>query len=306
MAHRALIVLCVAIVACGDAGSGVDGGTMGDGGGAGTDAPSTPADGGGPVTDAGAATDGGTPLPDGGPPVASGCGRAPAAEGARTLEVSGQGERSYLVELPSGYDETTPWPVVFGFHGATTSGMTFASRFYGNLASTMGDAAILVYPDAQGMPTAWDNAHDVPFFDALLAQVENDYCVDEARVFATGHSSGGFFSNELGCRRGDVLRAIAPVSGGGPFGGPGCVGEVAVLLAHGTADDIVLLSFGEGSRDRWADENGCDTGSSSDVSPSPCVAYTCTGEPVRWCEYSGMHEWPSFAPEAIWTFFSSL
>ncbi len=305
---RILVSVVVVLVACGD-----DGSATGDGGAGGVDAGSR-ADGGDrvdtgmPSGDAGSGVDGGAiPDTDGGLPAPStGCGRAPAADGARTVDVPAQGARTYLVELPGGYDSDTPWPLVFGFHGATTSGMLFASRFYGNLASAMGDEAILVYPDAQGEPTAWDDAVDIPFFDALLAQVESDYCVDEDRVFATGHSSGGFFSNSLGCQRGDVLRAIAPVSGGGPFGRPTCRGEVAVFLAHGTADPTVPFATGQASRDYWATRNGCDTGSTTGAPPSPCVAYACTGQPEWWCEHGGEHEWPAFAPAAIWAFFSGL
>ena len=133
--------------------------------------------------------------------------------------------------------------------------------------------------------------------------------MDEARVFATGHSSGGFFTNALGCQRGDVLRAIAPVSGGGPFtfGGDGCTGEVAVWLAHAENDETVPFDSGVDSRDRWLAANGCSE-TTEPVEPSPCVEYTgCSaGLPVRWCVYQDGHDWPAFGPEGIWGFFSSF
>jgi poly(3-hydroxybutyrate) depolymerase len=248
------------------------------------------------------------------PEPSAGCGQlALVSSGASSIEVDGV-TRTYILDVPSGYDGTTPLPLVFAFHGATTSGEFFRGRFYGNLLSTMSDAALLVHPDALGEPTAWDNEVDVPFFDALLASLAATACVDQARVFATGHSSGGFFTNTLGCQRGDVLRAIAPVSAGGPFAfggngmfGSGCTGEIAVWLAHAENDETVSFDLGVASRDRWLDANGC-TDMSAAVEPAPCVEYggCSSGLPVRWCVYDDGHNWPDFGPEGIWGFFSRL
>lgn len=241
----------------------------------------------------------------------SGCGAAgQPLTGERSIDVNGV-TRTYLLDIPAGYDGSTAQPIVFGFHGATTSGEFFRSPFYGNLLSTMADVAIVVHPDALGNPTQWSNTDgaDVAFFDALLAALQSELCIDESRVFATGHSSGGFFTNTLGCQRGDVLRAIAPVSAGGPFtfGGNGCTGEVAAWIAHGENDMTVEFAQGESSRDRWLASNGCDE-TSSPVPPAPCQEYSgCdAGLPVRWCVYQDGHNWPDFAPEGIWSFFSAL
>lgn len=243
----------------------------------------------------------------------SGCNSAATPmTGARTLDVAGQA-RTFVLDVPADYDASRAYPIVFAFHGATTSGEFFRSRFYGNLLSTMSEQAILVHPDALGDPTQWDNAAtgaDVPFFDALLASLEAELCVDETRVFATGHSSGGFFTNTLGCQRGDVLRAIAPVSGGGPFtrgGANGCRGEVAAWIAHAENDETVLFENGEQSRDRWVAANACGATATA-VSPEPCQEYAgCTeGLPVRFCVYQDGHNWPDFAPEGIWEFFSGF
>ncbi len=247
------------------------------------------------------------------PAPSTGCGaQRLLASGEQSIEVDGV-TRTYVLDVPAAYDGTAPFPLVFAFHGATTSGELFRSAFYGNLLSTMGDEAIVVHPDALGSPSAWSNAADVPFFDAMLESLASSACVDGARVFATGHSSGGFFTNTLGCQRGDVLRAIAPVSAGGPFGfggpggGNGCTGEVAVWLAHAENDETVAFDNGVASRDRWLEANGCgDT--TTPVEPAPCVEYAgcAEGLPVRWCVYDDGHDWPEFGPEGIWSFFQTL
>jgi poly(3-hydroxybutyrate) depolymerase len=141
----------------------------------------------------------------------------------------------------------------------------------------------------------------------MLEFARGALCVDEARIFATGHSSGGFFTNTLGCQRGDVLRAIAPVAGGGPFGGANCTGEVAVWLAHGENDPTVAFATGVASRDAWLRRDGCSA-TTEIASPAECVDYTGCNEglPVRWCVHQDGHNWPDFAPQGMWDFFRSL
>ena len=126
--------------------------------------------------------------------------------------------------------------------------------------------AIIVYPDAlalanQGNQTGWNlsaTGNDVAFFDALLKEVSGSLCVDNNRIFSAGHSFGAMMTNALGCYRGNVLRAIAPVAGGPPGrGNVTCTGEVAAWLAHGDNDATVnFTTSGIPSRDFWLPRNG--------------------------------------------------
>jgi poly(3-hydroxybutyrate) depolymerase len=236
--------------------------------------------------------------------MSSGCGTEPAPEGDGSIEVDGMG-RTYIVELPAGYDQNAAYPLILGFHGAGLDAQGF--RGYFDLGTAAGDEAIVAYLDALGNPTGWQYNRDIPFAEAVLMQLKSQYCIDEARVFATGHSSGGYFTNALGCRLGDQLRAIAPVSGGAAVRTM-CEGMPAAWIAHGASDNIVPTSEGQGARDFWAEHNGCDTSMSTPVDPSPCVAYSgCSANaPVHYCEYEGQHGPPMFAVEALWTFFRSL
>jgi poly(3-hydroxybutyrate) depolymerase len=163
-----------------------------------------------------------------------------------------------------------------------------------------------------GEDTAWDLAPDgvdVVFFDALLASLHAQYCIHASRVFSTGHSYGAYMTNRLACSRGNVLRGIAAVAGGPPFG-PGrdapCVGEVAALLVHGVNDSDVELAEGDRARDRYLRANGCGTTTQA-ITPPPCVRYdSCNeGAPVVWCMHQGDHSWPDFAGAAIAEFFAA-
>ena len=46
-------------------------------------------------------------------------------------------------------------------------------------------------------------------FDALVTWAEGNLCVDQARIFAIGFSSGSWMTNILGCERANVIRARA-------------------------------------------------------------------------------------------------
>ncbi len=61
------------------------------------------------------------------------------------------------------------------------------------------------------------------------------------------------------------------------------------------------------ARDYLIRTNHCTT-TTQPIDPSPCVAYQgCdAGYPVIWCEHTGGHTVPSFAPAAVATFFQQF
>jgi polyhydroxybutyrate depolymerase len=142
-----------------------------------------------------------------------------------------------------------------------------------------------------------------------VKQLTSSYCIDMKRIFATGHSSGGYFTNVVGCARGDVIRAIAPQSGGGPMGGNTCKGPLAAVILHGDSDPSVKPEEGAKSRDYWAKASGCDTttGTPSTLNPV-CFDYSgCqSGTPVVYCPYQGDHNLWTEAPQVIFDFFKGL
>jgi polyhydroxybutyrate depolymerase len=216
--------------------------------------------------------------------------------------------RSYRLAVPAG-DLHKARALVLVFHGAGSNGNGIRGYIGRSLESAAGDEAVFAYPDglSDGGTTGWPDAggRDVAFVDALLAQLAGDLCYDRARVFATGFSYGGYMSNTLGCARAGVVRAIAPLSGGGPW--PPCDGQpVAAWIAHGTSDQTVGQEQGEGSRDHWLAADGC-AATSHATSPSPCQAYDgCGANPVVWCPFSGGHEVQAWEPPAVWAFFAGL
>ncbi|KAI1813548.1 carbohydrate esterase family 1 protein [Poronia punctata] len=214
--------------------------------------------------------------------TAAGCGKERILKGITTyhdLTSSGR-ERNYSVHIPGDYDETKAYPVVLGFHGSDSIGFFFEadtklseSRFSAN--------KIMVYPD--GVGGAWAGAsysevsvdEDLQFVTDLLAELRDEYCVDDARIYATGMSIGGGFVNTIACSEvGDEFAAFAPSSGSFYTDNDGVDGgcsparsPLPLLEVHGGNDGSVHYDGGEGEGGVepaisdwlgwWAERNGC-------------------------------------------------
>ncbi len=239
----------------------------------------------------------------------SGCGSGgDFTTGEKTI-ISNNVERIYYLKLPENYNSRTPYPLIFGFHGASGDYTAFTEEYY-DLQSVVGEEAILVYPNGlanEAGLTQWNNDIDLILFDDLFRELETHLCFDKSRVFAVGHSAGAGFVHTLGCKRGNVLRAIAPVAGS-LLDHKDCIGQVAVMQIQGTNDKAVPLGMIKPSRDYWIAINSC-TKENTDAGIDPsCTAYgNCDPQfPVQYCEHTGGHEWPDFASTAMWSFFKSL
>lgn len=242
------------------------------------------------------------------------CGElATLSTGSHTLTVDGK-QRTFHVRVPPRIDADALPPLVMGYHGTDGSSAWFIGDALYALESVVGDGALLVYPDALPGPDGkaqWQTESELTVFDAILAQLQG--CFDPSRVFVTGHSSGGGMAHALGCARGNVVRAIAPVAG--MLVQSECVGEVAVMQMHGAKDTLVPVSNGLPTRDYWANRNGCDVNKVSPQQSSQCELYAGCDEAfdVQWCPFEQPipergtgHEWPVEGGKVIWDFFSSL
>jgi polyhydroxybutyrate depolymerase len=160
----------------------------------------------------------------------------------------------------------------------------------------------------------WDaspSGADMPYVDAMVADVKARFCTDTNAFFAVGYSSGSWLANQLGCVRTDVFRGLATVTGGLPSGSNCSDSPIAQLFVHDLDDETNLIEWSEPARDRLLDVNGCDDSlEPMSVTPSPCVSYQgCDpGYPVIWCATSGQghSRQDSFAAPAFWSFFKSL
>jgi poly(3-hydroxybutyrate) depolymerase len=233
----------------------------------------------------------------------AGCGMATSSSPAQftTRTVGG---RDSFVRVPEGYDNERAYPVIYEMHGCSEQ------REANNVPveNEAGDAAIVVRARALG--NCWDTAEagpDVPYIDAMIADIEGAFCIDTSRRFVTGYSSGSFMTHVLGCIRGDQFRGVASIAGGQP--GNNCTGDPAALLIHDENDNTVNISASIGARDNHIERNAC-TQVTSPTDHPPCVEYNgcISGKEVVWCQTQGQDHsrQDQLAAPIFWSFIESL
>jgi poly(3-hydroxybutyrate) depolymerase len=249
----------------------------------------------------------------------AGCGKANPQLGSSgsPLMVSGH---QYYMKIPASYDPSKPYPVLFMFN-PTNNPINWAEQNAGFEQNGAKDAWIRVYPHPANPSSGW-GAGDVSFFQPLYDAVTNALCVDKARAFASGESSGGDFSSILGCEHANKLRGIGPCAtkavGQYPLNASqrDCTGQVDAVIIHGKNDNVVGPANGPATRDFYVALNHCTSMSMAVAGYSDtlsnCVEYQgCDpGFPVVFCQHTDPnysntnHGWPAFADNFLFERFS--
>jgi poly(3-hydroxybutyrate) depolymerase len=232
----------------------------------------------------------------------AGCGKAPTlTSGSHTIQ-SGGLNRSYILSIPTNYDNTRPYRLIFGLHWLNGTANDVATggadgsvwAFYGQ-KQLSNNGTIFVAP--QGIDNGWANTggRDITLVDDLTRLVEGDLCVDTSRVFAMGWSYGGAMSYALACARPTVFRAVVVYSGAQLCGCSGGTQPVAYFGIHGIHDSVLNISQGRSIRDTFVRNNGC----AAQNPPEPAqgslthitTAYAgCRAVfPVQWAAFDGHH-----------------
>ncbi len=147
----------------------------------------------------------------------------------------------YVVNLPSDYDQSRAYPLVFFLHGAGERGedLDVASR-HGYMKHVRECGA--EYPFIFVAPQCPDNKYWGCYTESLLAFLD-DICenlpVDRDRVYLTGLSMGGTGTWMLAMAAPEKFAAIAPICGSGIYWLAYVLKDVPVLAYHGDCDEIV-------------------------------------------------------------------
>jgi hypothetical protein len=182
--------------------------------------------------------------------------------------------REYYLQLPTGYDKTKAYPLLFEGPGCGGKG----NNLYAlpDLASTVIRVGLSPSVDAQAFHATnpgqgcfdWadgDNSVDWVFYENLYDQLAGQLCFDKNRVFASGNSSGAMLANELGCKyAGDAtrpVRGIMPYTGGLPTDPryvPTCANKpMAGMWVHEVADGTYPFTGSIVAMNRALTVNGC-------------------------------------------------
>ncbi|EKD44387.1 MAG: hypothetical protein ACD_71C00154G0004 [uncultured bacterium (gcode 4)] len=239
-----------------------------------------------------------------------------------TLMIDGM-SREYNLSLPSDYSQDKQYNLVVAFHGRTSSNdmvqnymglQEKAGYWQRNKGGITQTDTIVAYPAGIAISGgySWSAAANVEFFDAILQQVSNSYCINRDQIFIVGHSLGGWFANKLACLRWDVINGMSSV--GGPWYAGNCTGPVASLIFQNVNDPLVSLASGKYAEKIRKAANQCTNVSTSvTVGSLSCKQWNdcTTGNPVTWCEgYSTYqndpHGWPISGGTVILNWFRGL
>ena len=141
----------------------------------------------------------------------------------RNVAVSGQGIRHYSIYVPP-FGDTSPHPAILSLHGGGGSAMIQASTSLLNKFA-QAEKIYVVYLEGTGAIQTFNagsccgsaqtqNVDDVLYVRTVLDDIETNYNVNPAKIFATGFSNGSMMSHRLACAVADRISAIAAVSGG--------------------------------------------------------------------------------------------
>jgi polyhydroxybutyrate depolymerase len=178
---------------------------------------------------------------------------ANADDRKRHINVDGAA-RSYLLYVPRFLQKDHPLPLLLVFHGGGGHDYNMP-KFTGFDALAESRRFLVAYPES--VNGHWNDtrnlspADDVGFVRALISELQHSYPVDPGRIYATGISNGGFFSQRLACDLADRMTAVASVAATMPESlVPVChpARPVSVMFMQGTEDPLVHIDGGAVAR----------------------------------------------------------
>jgi poly(3-hydroxybutyrate) depolymerase len=263
-----------------------------------------------------------------------GCGRLPGIpasmyNGGQHITITAAGmQREYVLNVPTDYDNNRAYRLVLAFHHLNgTADQMYANQYF-HLLPLANNSAIFVAP--QGVGNGWANSGNVDLLlaDAIVAQIEQSFCVDPARIFVTGFSQGASMAYKIACERplggaaGGFVRGAAIYSGATGLSGADCTltRPIAYYASHATMDNVINYSSGLVLAQRFAVANGCTW-----MVPTAAAMngnHVCTnmtgcmgGYPVQFCSFDGTShtsdprdpgQTTSWGYQATWSFISQF
>jgi len=242
---------------------------------------------------------------------------------AQLFEING---REYYVTFPQNYDKNKPYKLLFANHCMGSSANHMAtwvsadrdhiSPYYAQKAQDTEGNYIFVAPQGNGNGT-WNGEDDHKFIHQLLTHLEDNYCIDTSRVFATGFSFGAMFTNSLSWEMQNRLRAVAvyavasyniwlPSAGNGTYSKKDL--PIAWMAVHGKQDGMCNYARARDEalveilkHNGKADANGKFTDASGEKSQLKeysngqhvCYDFTTVDPrfPVKFCSHGADHQW---------------
>ena len=147
-------------------------------------------------------------------------------------------QQNYFLYIPTTLPDG-PVPLVVVIPGE----MAIAPGFSGN--THLENAAeerkfILAYPNKRNAWKTDEDAADVDYIKAIVADVESNHCIDKRRIYSAAYAGGGAMVARLACNAADIFAAItfSESDSVGDYGH--CLHPVGAAEESGTATPLVL------------------------------------------------------------------
>jgi polyhydroxybutyrate depolymerase len=240
-----------------------------------------------------------------------------------TMTVDGL-SRTYLLNLPSNYNEATDIALVIGLHGGAGSASQMEKNYFLTDKANQEKFAIVyaegVQSDGFLRARTWNagtccdyavekNIDDVKFISTLIDELLKKYPnLNRKKVYVTGMSNGAMMSYRLACELSNKIAAIAPVAGTA-LTTQVCqpTRPVPILHIHSLQDTKVPYKGGTGifgyyfppvenGLNTWIKLNSCNTTSKSvtDFELYSLTKWTnCNNSSIEYYQTKdGGHSWP--------------
>jgi len=220
-------------------------------------------------------------------------------------------KRSYLVETPIVYSDSTKFPFIIILHGIHESGKFIKYRI-GNNHFFSKNGILTVYPDGSGfIRKDWnDFENEISFINALLDTLFASYPIDTTKCYLAGFSQGGKLAYKTACRYSNRIAAIAIVSTSIDshyvMNAPGFSRPVSLISINSKTDPACPIDscsykgkwFNSvlAGIESWKDKIGCSSDPEVAATP-PCATMRRWKNPngdetVLWITDNGGHAWP--------------
>jgi len=201
-----------------------------------------------------------------------------------------EGDRYYIVYIPTTYQANTATGLQLLFHGLNDNCYNFINAT-GFIPFAEAEGYIVVAPCATIglLGIAWNSGtccgfiddqtpNDLEFARKVVESVSSKLCIDKNKVITSGFSNGAMMTQVLGCESPDIFRGLASVSGivelrpGNGQGIARCSNNItkstkrpSLLMIHGDFDFLVpwtgdeLLGFPTvpDNLQGWLSRNSC-------------------------------------------------
>lgn len=184
--------------------------------------------------------DGTTPPP----PADTGTGGTGGPVGFNPMSVSdGTVTAEFWINVPAGYDEAAPTPVLYVYHGQGGNGQSFTQ-----LWTPESEAGGFIVAGLTSQGTGWNFNTDLTATNLMIDEIDGLYNVDTERRYLMGYSAGAHWTHAVALSNSTIFAAYGVVAGAMEATGvtpAEATRKIPAAIVHRQDDAVVPFSYGQ-------------------------------------------------------------